>query len=91
MVGIPPERALYMTNAKLTAEFLGAESRPHGDERDYKVPDNLNRNYVPDEVFSFFDRLHDKSIPDEEVFKSAIPNYTFQEVREHVENVAEKP
>lgn len=31
MVGIPPEKALYMTNAKLTAEFLGAEAKEHDD------------------------------------------------------------
>lgn len=40
------------------------------DEREYKYPDNLRREYIPKEVFDFFDRLYDKSIPNKELFKS---------------------
>lgn len=72
MVGIPPEKALYMTNAKLTAEFLGAEAKEHDDERKYKYPDNLRKEFIPDEVFHFFNRLYDSTIPDEEIFKSKL-------------------
>ena len=68
--GLPPEKALYMTNAKLTAAYLDATRQEHDDEREYVYPDNLKREFIPDEVFAFFDRLHDKSIPDEEVFSS---------------------
>ena len=72
MVGIPPEKALYMTNAKLTAEFLGAEAKEHDDERKYKYPDNLRKEFIPDEVFQFFNRLYNSTIPDEEIFKSKL-------------------
>lgn len=71
-VGLRPERALYMTNAKLTAAYLGAEPQPHDDERAYQYPDKLLRQYIPDEVFAFFGRLADASIPDEVVFKEKL-------------------
>lgn len=66
--GIPPERALYMTNAKLTAAYLDASQQPHDDERQYQYPEKLTQEYIPEEVFRFFDRLHDNSIPDKIVF-----------------------
>ena len=69
--GIDEVKALSMTNAKLTAAYLDAsKDRVFNDERDYKYPDNLLREYIPDEVFDFFDRLYDTSISDEDVFKS---------------------
>lgn len=71
--GIPPEKALAMTNAKLTAAYLDASrSIEYNDEREYVYPTNLRREYIPQEVFDFFDRLYDKSIPDEELFKSKL-------------------
>ena len=70
--GLPPERALYMTNAKLTAAFLGAVETPHDDEREYQYPAKLRREYIPAEVFEFFDRMHDPSLTDEEVFSSKL-------------------
>lgn len=70
--GLEDTKALYMTNAKLTAAFLGAEAKPHYDEREYQYPPKLLRQYIPDEVFYFFDRLHDPSIPDEVVFKEKL-------------------
>lgn len=71
MAGIPPEKALAMTNAKLTAAYLGAQlpRKPWTDERDYKYPANLKREYIPEEVFKFFDRMHDPSIPYETLWK----------------------
>ena len=71
--GISDGTALYMTNAKLTAAYLDASPRTrenHDDERNYKYPDNLLRKYIPSEVFAFFDRLHDPSVSDEELFSS---------------------
>ena len=66
-------KALSMTNAKLTAAYLDAvKSVEYTDEREYKYPTNLRREYIPQEVFDFFDRLQDKSIPDEELFKSKL-------------------
>ena len=75
MAGLSPQTSLYMTNAKLTAAFLGASGqKTFTDEREYRYPDNILREYIPTEVFAFFDRLHDPSIPDEEIFGS---KYTF--------------
>ena len=65
MAGISEVKALSMTNAKLTAEILNASRKEYNDEREYKYPENLKREYIPDEVFAFFDRLSDKSISDD--------------------------
>lgn len=69
---IYPAKALYMTNAKLTAAFLDAEPKPHYDEREYVYPSKLLCQYIPQEVFGFFDRLKDMSIPNEVVFKEKL-------------------
>lgn len=66
--GIPAHKALYMTNAKLTAAFLDAKAQPHDDEREYVLPPTLLTEYVPSEVLEFFDKIQDKSISDEELF-----------------------
>ena len=71
--GIEPTKALAMTNAKLTAAYLDARRMVnYTDEREYKYPENLRKEYIPQEVFDFFDRLYDKSIPDDELFKSKL-------------------
>lgn len=68
--GLTPERALYMTNAKLTALYLDAQrDKDYDDERDYVYPDNLLLEYIPKEITDFFDRLHNKDYSDEEIFK----------------------
>ena len=70
---IEPTKALAMTNAKLTAAYLDARREiEFNDEREYVYPENLHREYIPKEVFDFFDRLYDKSVPDEELFKSKL-------------------
>ena len=66
--GLSDAKALYMTNAKLTAVYLGAQKVSFDDERDYKYPGNLLRQYIPGEVFAFFDQLHDPSISSLELF-----------------------
>ena len=70
--GISDVKALSMTNAKLTALYLDAQKREYTDEREYKYPPNLRREYIPQEVFDFFDKLQDKSIPDDELFSSKL-------------------
>ncbi len=72
--GISLARSLYLTNAKLTSIYLDAvkPSKPWKDEREYTYPTQLLREYIPEEVFSFFDRLQDKTIPDQEVFTSKL-------------------
>lgn len=74
MVGIPMEKALSMTNAKLTAAFLHAErpQKDRGDERKYQLPANLKLEYIPQEVLDFFARMYDSKLTDEEIFKSQI-------------------
>ena len=75
--GIDEVKALSMTNAKLTAAYLDAHNtltveEIGRDEREYKYPDNLRREYISDEVFYFFDRLYDPDVSDEELFKSKL-------------------
>ena len=72
IAGISETKALSMTNAKLTAAILNAIRKEHNDERDYKCPENLKREYIPKEVFVFFDRLKDKSIPSELIFSEKL-------------------
>lgn len=71
--GIDDVKSLGMTNAKLTALYLDAKREvERTDEREYKYPENLLRDYIPDEVFHFFDKLQDPSIPDDVLFKSKL-------------------
>ena len=66
-------KSLSMTNAKLTALYLDAKKeREYTDERAYQYPNNLHRDYIPDEVFYFFDKLYDPSVSDEDLFKSKL-------------------
>lgn len=71
-IGIPDAKSLYMTNARLTATALKAEYVERNDGRDYVYPENLKKEYIPKEVLDFFDRLHDPSIPDDELFSSKL-------------------
>ena len=68
IAGVSESKALSMTNAKLTAAILNATRKEHNDERNYKYPVNLKREYIPKEVFDFFDRLQDMSIPSDIIF-----------------------
>lgn len=71
--GISDSKAMYMTNAKLTAAYLDAHRAvEYTDEREYVYPSNILQEYIPDDVFAFFDRLHDKTISDYEVFSSKL-------------------
>jgi hypothetical protein len=67
-----PAKALYMTNAKLTAAYLDATPREYGDEREYKYPPTLHLDYIPHEVLDFFNRIHDLTIPSEVLFKESL-------------------
>lgn len=68
LAGISEVKAMAMTNAKLTAAMLRATKTPHNDEREYVYPDNLKIEYIPQEVFDFFNRMYDKNLSDKEVF-----------------------
>lgn len=68
LAGLGEVKAMSMTNAKLTAALLKASPMRHDDERAYQYPDNLRREYIPQEVFDFFDRMKDENLTDKEVF-----------------------
>lgn len=68
LAGLSDVKALSMTNAKLTAAMLKARLTERDDEREYQYPDNLRREYIPKEVFDFFDRMKDDSLSDKDVF-----------------------
>ena len=68
LAGLSEVKALSMTNAKLTAAMLKARLTERDDEREYQYPDNLRREYIPQEVFDFFDRMKDDSLSDKDVF-----------------------
>lgn len=71
-INLSDQKSLYMTNARLTAESLKAEYVERYDEREYRYPDNLNKELIPPEVLAFFDRLKDKTITDKELFSSKL-------------------
>lgn len=68
LAGLDDVKAMGMTNAKLTAALLKASKQPHDDERKYVYPENLKREYIPQEVFDFFDKMYDPEISDKELF-----------------------
>lgn len=67
--GMEDCRAIAMTNPKLTAAFLNASKKEWKDEREYEPPDNLRREFIPEQVFDFFDRMKDLSVVNQELFK----------------------
>lgn len=72
LAGLNEVKAMGMTNAKLTAAMLKAQKKPHDDERKYVYPDNLRKEFIPPEVFAFFDKMYDLSISDSELFKGKL-------------------
>ena len=68
--GIDVRQGLYYTNAKMTSVYLQAQKpdKPWTDEREYQYPKQLLREYIPQEVFDFFDRLRDPNVPDIQLF-----------------------
>lgn len=72
LAGVSDVKAMGMTNAKLTAAMLKASKMPHDDERKYVYPENLKREYIPQEVFDFFDKMYDPTIPDKELFSGKL-------------------
>lgn len=70
--GIDPAYNMGLTNAKLCAKFLEAEKVDRDDEREYTIPKTIDVNYVPKEILTFFERVHDKTISDEELFTSKL-------------------
>jgi hypothetical protein len=68
--GYSPRQSLKWTNAKLTSVYLDAK-KPDvmwTDEREYHYPDKLKKEYIPQEVFDFFDQMKDPSIDRDDLF-----------------------
>jgi len=72
MKGLNVKSALNMTNAKLTAMFLGAQRVERDDEREYEMPSEINVEDIPQELLDFFSRMSDENISDDELFKSEV-------------------
>lgn len=72
LAGLTDVRAMGMTNAKLTAAMLKTSKKSHDDERKYVYPEKLLREYIPPEVFAFFDKMYDPSISDKELFSGKL-------------------
>lgn len=69
MCGIPAAKALYYTNARLAAKYLGATYVKRYDGREYEYPPNLRTQIIPNEILDFFLQIRDLSIPDSVLFK----------------------
>lgn len=73
---IPLNRAMSMTNAKLTAEYLrggnrGTVKEREADERDYIYP-HYESFPIPEEVEDFFARGKDKTVDYQQLFTSKL-------------------
>ena len=68
MYHVPKEKALGLTNAKLSALVLEAKKVDRSDERDYKLPPNIDPAFIPKKILDFFLQITDKNIPDAKLF-----------------------
>ena len=68
MYGVPEAEALGLTNAKLSARVLNAKGVKRDDERDYRLPDCLDPELIPEKILAFFMQIRDLSIPDTKLF-----------------------
>lgn len=75
MCGLSDTKALYLTNARLTAKYLGATRVERYDGRQYVYPENLNRALIPQPILNFFEQIWDATIPDAALFKRKLENY----------------
>ena len=73
---IDPTYNMGLTNAKLCAKFLEADLIKRTDERNYTIPSTIDLDYVPNKILTFFNRIHDDSISDEEFFTTKL-NFDF--------------
>ena len=69
MCDLESSKALYCTNARLTAKYLGATYVERHDGRGYVYPENLRVNLIPQEIKNFFEQILDPRIPDDVLFK----------------------
>lgn len=65
-------KALYCTNARLTAKYLGATYVERYDGREYEYPKNLRVHLIPEEIKNFFMQITNTRIPDAVLFKKKL-------------------
>lgn len=68
MYHVPKEKALGLTNAKLSALVLEAKKVNRADERNYKLPPNIDPAFIPKKILDFFLQITDLTIPDARLF-----------------------
>ncbi len=68
MAGIPLEKGLSLTNAKLTAMFLGAKATNVPERRsfNYKNIPNVKWDKIPEEVKEYFNLILDSAVSDDD-------------------------
>ena len=69
MCGLLATKALYHTNARLAAKYLGATRVERYDGREYDYPENLRTHIINAEILDFFMQIRDMTIPDDVLFK----------------------
>ncbi len=75
MCGLSDAEALYCTNARLTAKYLGAKRVERYDGREYEYPANMRTELIPRPILDFFNLLGDTSIPDSVLFKRKLEDF----------------
>lgn len=72
LANLDPAFNVGLTNAKLCAKFLEAEKVERDDEREYQIPQTISVEKIDKRILNFFDRIHDDSIPSDELFTSKL-------------------
>lgn len=72
LANLDPAFNVGLTNAKLCAKFLEAEKVERDDEREYQIPQTISVEKIDKRILNFFDRIHDNTIPSEELFTSKL-------------------
>lgn len=72
LANLDPAFNVGLTNAKLCAKFLEAEKVERDDEREYRIPQTISVEKIDKRILNFFDRIHDDTIPSEELFTSKL-------------------
>lgn len=72
LANLDPAFNVGLTNAKLCAKFLEAEKLKRDDEREYQIPQTISIEKIDKRILNFFDRIHDDTIPNEELFTSKL-------------------
>ncbi len=75
MCGLSDAKALYCTNAVLTAKFLGATFVQRYDGREYEYPENMRVEIIPKPIRDFFEQIGDMSVPDKVMFKRKLEDF----------------